>query len=175
VFFFIGFPTESEEDAREDVALPRAQPTSASHFAGYIGTFGLGHDVPVFKDPERFGIDILYDEYGNPSYRRRDGGDWDFEHLHQTYRVRSDQLVIESCVAMLYAHRDLAAARRLTSRLTMGPPVFVRPALEARDAAHPGRQTASTPRRAPPAVARATTASWPARAASTTSRPRTWS
>ena len=129
VFFFIGFPTESEEDARETWRyLVRNRERIA--FAGYIGTFGLGHDVPVFKDPERFGIDILYDEYGNPSYRRRDGGDWDFEHLHQTYRVRSDLLVIESCAAMLYAHRDLATARRLTSRLTMGPPVFVRPALE---------------------------------------------
>ncbi len=137
VFFFIGFPTEFEDDARETWRyLVRNRERLA--FGGYVGTFGLGHDVPAFKHPDRFGIDIYYDELGNPCYRRRDGGDWDHSYLHRTYRVRSDQYLIESCAALLYARQDPAAARRLSSRWTMGPPSFIRPALE--------RDTLSIPR-----------------------------
>lgn len=129
VFFFIGFPTEFEEDARETWRfLVRNRERIA--FAGYVGTFGLGRDIPVYKDPERFGIDIYYDDRGNPQYKRRDGAEWDFDPLHRTYFHRSDQPWIENGVALQYSSHSPEEARRVGSRLALGPPSFIRPLVD---------------------------------------------
>ena len=127
VFFFIGFPTETEDDARETWRyLIRNRERIA--YAGYIGTFGLGHDVPVFKTPERFGIDVVYDEAGNPQYQRRDGKDWNFDSLHNAYAARSDLFMIENSIALLYSHQNPEISRQLAARMRNGPPSFVRQA-----------------------------------------------
>jgi len=129
VFFFVGFPTELEDEARETwryLVRNRDRIT----FAGYIGTFGMGHDVPVFKNPDRFGIEVVYTPAGDPTYRRKDGLDWEHEYLNQTYRVRNDLYLIESCTALLYVRRKPDLVMQLSPRMHMGPPVFIRPALE---------------------------------------------
>ena len=132
VFWFIGFPTESEEEARETWRyLVRRRHRIA--LSGYIGTFGMGHDVPVFKNPERFGIDLYTSPQGDIAYRRRDGQDWDFSNLHDTYFSRNDQYLIESGTALLYAKRGRERAAALTARRVAGPPEFIRPQFEGVD------------------------------------------
>jgi hypothetical protein len=89
VTWFIGFPTESEEDARETWRYLRRH-SDRIHLSLYTGTFGLGHDVPVFQHPEDYDIKLLFDAEGNPTYERNDGSHWDQQPLHKSYHVRSD-------------------------------------------------------------------------------------
>ena len=126
VFWFIGFPTELEEDARETWRyLTRRR--HRIHFTGYIGIFGMGHDVPVFKDPEPYGIEVFTTPEGEPRYRRKDGKDWDFYHLHETYYAHNDLPLIESGAALLYAKHERDVVPRLTARNLLSPPRFIRP------------------------------------------------
>jgi hypothetical protein len=100
--WFIGFPTENEEDARETWRFIRRH-WDEMHFSLYTGTFGLGHDVPVFKDPKTYDIELTFDAFGNPSYRRNDGGDWDHQKLHAPFHVRSDIAISICGTTLLYS------------------------------------------------------------------------
>ena len=130
VFFFIGFPTELEEDAQETWRF-LARRRHLIDLVGYSGTFGLGHDVPVFRNPERYDIDIVISERGDPTYKRRDGLDWDSSYLHAAFFARNDLYLIMSGVPVLYGKRFgpemTRIVRDLTARWVAGPPVFLRP------------------------------------------------
>lgn len=125
VFFFVGFPTESEEDARETWRY-LARRRDRIHFTGYIGTFGLGHDVPVYKDPTPYGIDIVTTAAGDIGYKRHDGLDWDAEYLHQTFSAHGDLYLIESGAALLYSKNRPELVPKIVARKVLGPPSFIR-------------------------------------------------
>lgn len=125
VFWFIGFPTELEDEARETwrfIARNRARIA----FNSYIGTFGLAPNVPVFHDPERYGIEIIDAADGVPTYRRRDGKDWDLGHLDRTFHARNDIHMIQSGPALLYSGRRKERRAEISTHARTGPPVFLR-------------------------------------------------
>ena len=125
VSFFIGFPTELEEDARETWEfLTRFR--DKIQYAAYTGRFGLYKDLDVYHNPEQFGIDITSQGDGLLHYTRRDGKDWDYSYLDETCQARNDLNIIESGAVLLYHknRRDLATG--IASRQICGPPSFVR-------------------------------------------------
>jgi hypothetical protein len=129
VFFFIGFPTEFEEDARESWRYLVGH-SDRIQFAGYLGTFGLATVVPVYRFPERYGIELYRTEEGSIAYRRDDGLDWDFSELHETYFARNDQALIEGGAPLLYSILAPERMRDLTARRAMVPPSFLRGELD---------------------------------------------
>jgi len=82
-------PTENETDARETWSYLRKH-WDQIHLSLYTGTFGLGHDVPVFQHPEDYDIQIKFSAEGDPTYTRNDGGDWDLQPMHKAFHARSD-------------------------------------------------------------------------------------
>jgi hypothetical protein len=136
VTWFIGFPTESEEDARETWRFIRRH-DDEMHLSLYTGTFGLGHDVPVFQHPEEYDIKLTFDDLGNPSYTRNDGGDWDQQKQHVGYHVRSDLQTAIGGAAIHYAANrpDLLPELRVTAAL--GPMSYEDPPLAERFATVP--------------------------------------
>jgi anaerobic magnesium-protoporphyrin IX monomethyl ester cyclase len=131
VTWFIGFPTESEDDARESWRFLRRH-DDEMHLSLYTGTFGLGHDVPVFQHPEDYDIKLTFDALGNPSYQRNDGGDWDQQKQHVGYHVRSDLQTAIGGAALHYAANrpDLLRELRVTS--AVGPMSFEEPPIAER-------------------------------------------
>ena len=128
VTFFIGFPTELEEDARETWEfLTRFR--DKIQYAAYIGPFGLYKDLEVYRNPEHYGIEIASQSDGVLSYTRQDGKNWDHSYLDESYRSRNDLNIIESGAMLLYHknRKDLVGA--IASRQICGPPTFVRPVL----------------------------------------------
>lgn len=136
VTWFIGFPTESEEDARETWRFMRRH-DDEMHLSLYTGTFGLGHDVPVFQHPEEYDIKLTFDALGNPSYTRNDGGDWDQQKLHPGFHARSDLLTAIEGAALHYAANrpDLLPELRVTAAL--GPMSWEDPPIPDRVASVP--------------------------------------
>src|SRR6185369_3705846 len=136
VTWFIGFPTESEEDAKETWRFIRRH-DDEMHLSLYTGTFGLGHDVPVFQHPEEYDIKLTFDALGNPSYTRNDGGDWDQQKQHVGYHVRSDLQTAIGGAAIHYAANrpDLLPELRVTAAL--GPMSYEDPPISERIAAVP--------------------------------------
>src|SRR5690606_10528976 len=63
VFTFIGFPSESEEEARSTVDFIMEMSEHIDSVG--ISSFILTKDTPIFNNPEEFGIEALYD---NPHY-----------------------------------------------------------------------------------------------------------
>ena len=125
VFFFIGFPTELEDDAKESWRY-LVRNLEVIPFAGYLGTFGIGPSVPVAHNPEQFGIELYRSELGDITYRRLDGKDWDPAHLHEVYFARNDQFLIEGGAPLLYGTLAPDKADALTGRKEFAPPAFVR-------------------------------------------------
>jgi len=125
VFFFIGFPTELEEDAKESWRY-LVRHLEEIPFAGYLGTFGIGPSVPVGHDPEKYGIELYRSDLGNITYRRLDGKDWDPAHLHEVYFARNDQLLIEGGAPLLYGTLAPDKLDELSARREFVPPAFVR-------------------------------------------------
>jgi hypothetical protein len=136
VTWFIGFPTESEDDAKETWRFLRRH-HDEMHLSLYTGTFGLGHDVPVFQHPEEYDIKLTFDALGNPSYTRNDGGDWDQQKQHVGYHVRSDLQTAIGGSALNYAANrpDLLADLRVTAAL--GPMSYEDPPIAERIATVP--------------------------------------
>jgi radical SAM superfamily enzyme YgiQ (UPF0313 family) len=121
VTWFIGFPTEDEPDARESWNFLRRH-GDAIFLSLYTGRFGLGHDVPVFHKPEDYNIEILYDEHGYLSYRRKDGRDWNQMPLHETFHVRSDIPIAINSAGLLYAAYNPEGLYKIRGMATIGPP-----------------------------------------------------
>jgi anaerobic magnesium-protoporphyrin IX monomethyl ester cyclase len=136
VSWFVGFPTESEDDARETWRLIRRH-RGEMHYSLYTGTFGLGHDVPVFQHPEDYGIDLTFDGAGNPSYVRRDGADWDHQKLHPGFHVRSDVALGVSGAALLYAASRPDLIPQLRGVHAIGPVSWEDPPIPQRRASVP--------------------------------------
>ncbi len=136
VTWFIGFPTEDEEDARETWRYIRRH-RDAIQLSLYTGTFGLGTDVPVYRSPGDYGIRIVVDDAGNPAYRRDDGRDWDHRSLHEAFFVRSDIPIAVSGASLLYAteHPELLPA--ISGTAAVGPPDFEDPPVADRTVAVP--------------------------------------
>jgi hypothetical protein len=136
VTWFIGFPTESEEDAKETWRFIRRH-DDEMHLSLYTGTFGLGHDVPVFQHPEEYDIKLTFDALGNPSYTRNDGGDWDQQKQHVGYHARSDLQTAIGGAAIHYAANrpDLLPALRVMAAL--GPMSYEDPPIPERIAMVP--------------------------------------
>ena len=131
VTWFIGFPTESEADARETWRFMRRR-NDAIHLSFYTGTFGLGHDVPVFQHPERFGVDITFDDDGNLGYSRHDGADWDKKPLHEAFHARGDLPLSYTGAGLLYAIHHPERLLRIKGTTVVGPPSIDAPALAER-------------------------------------------
>jgi len=136
VTWFIGFPTESEEDARETWRYLRRH-ADRIHLSLYTGTFGLGHDVPVFQHPEDYDIKLLFDAEGNPTYERNDGKHWDQQPLHKSYHVRSDIPLAISGAALLYAANRPELLAELRGMNATGPVAWEEPVLRDRVATVP--------------------------------------
>jgi anaerobic magnesium-protoporphyrin IX monomethyl ester cyclase len=131
VTWFIGFPTEDEEDARETWRFVRRH-ENAIRYSLYTGTFGLGHDVPVFQHPEQYGIKVVSDASGNPTYRRDDGKDWDQEVLHRGFYARSDISLVNCGTALMYAANRPDLIGQVRGVGTVGPVSWEAPAIEER-------------------------------------------
>jgi hypothetical protein len=129
--WFIGFPNESEEDARETWRFIRRH-VGKIHYSLYTGTFGLGSDVPVFQHPEQYGITVGFDSGGNPTYTRNDGLDWDHQTLHHGFQVRSDVPLVISGAALLYAANRPNLISRLRGVGAVGPVSWEAPPIEER-------------------------------------------
>jgi len=101
VTWFIGFPTENETDARETWSYLRKH-WDQIHLSLYTGTFGLGHDVPVFQHPEDYDIQIKFSAKATRRTRAMTaatGPAADAQGVH----ARSDIPVAMSGAALLYA------------------------------------------------------------------------
>ncbi len=136
VTWFIGFPTESENDAKETWRYLRRH-SDQIHLSLYTGTFGLGHDVPVFQHPEDYDIKLLFDAEGNPTYTRNDGHDWDQQPLHKSFHVRSDIPLAISGAALLYAANHPELLAELRGMNATGPVAWEEPTLRDRVASVP--------------------------------------
>ncbi|HYC76333.1 MAG TPA: radical SAM protein [Planctomycetota bacterium] len=131
VTWFIGFPTENEADARETWRFIRRRADDV-HLSLYTGTFGLGPDVPVFRDPAHYGIEISRDAAGDYVYRRDDRGDWDQQPLHRAFHVRSDIPILIGGAALLYAAKDPELLKRIRGAESVGPTSWEDPPLAER-------------------------------------------
>jgi hypothetical protein len=131
VTWFIGFPTEDEEDARETWRFIRRHDPEIL-YSMYTGTFGMGHDVPVFQHPEQYGVKVTHDAGGNPTYLRDDGGDWNHEVLHRGFHARSDIQLTNCGIALLYAANRPDLIPELRGYGTLGPVSWESPPLEER-------------------------------------------
>ncbi len=129
--WFIGFPSETEADARTSWKFLRDR-AGEIHQSFYSGTFGLGDDVPVYNEPEKYGIKIVYSEAGLPGFTRLDGSDWDTEPLHQAYYSRGDMLSVISGSSLLHTARDFDLASRNRSSAIVGPTSFEAPPVRER-------------------------------------------
>jgi hypothetical protein len=136
VTWFIGFPTESEEDAKETWRFIRRH-DDEMHLSLYTGTFGLGHDVPVFQHPEEYDIKLTFDALGNPSYSRNDGGDWDQQKQHVGYHVRSDLQTAIGGAAIHYAANRPDLLPELRVAAALGPMSYEDPPIPDRFATVP--------------------------------------
>ena len=129
--WFIGFPSETEADARTSWKFLRDR-AGEIHQSFYSGTFGLGDDVPVFNEPEKYGIKIVYSEAGLPGFTRLDGSDWDTEPLHQAYYARGDMLSVISGSSLLHTAKDFDLASRNRASAVVGPTSFEGPPMRER-------------------------------------------
>ena len=104
------------------------------HLQLYTGTFGLGHDVPVFQHPEEYDVKVTLDEGGNPTYPRNDGGDWNHEVLHRGFNARSDISLTNCGIALMYAANRPDLISALRGLAALGPVSYENPPLEERTA-----------------------------------------
>ncbi len=131
--WFIGFPTETEEEARESWRFWRRHPDSM-HLSLYTGTFSLGPEVPVYHNPEDYGVEIVYGEDGYARCVPLDGEDWDKESLHTAMHVRSDIEVTICGAGLLYAAHAPRRLYALRNVNRVGPTSMDDPPLEERRA-----------------------------------------
>ncbi len=118
--WFIGFPTEREDDARESWRFWRRHPESM-HLSLYTGTFCLDHDVPVFHRPEDFGVEVVTGEHGFSTVKQLDGSDWDTDRQHTAYHVRSDIELTTCGASLLYGARYPERLYQLRAVAQVGP------------------------------------------------------
>ncbi|MEZ6196302.1 MAG: radical SAM protein [Planctomycetota bacterium] len=129
--WFIGFPTETEDDARTTWRFWREHPETM-HLSLYTGTFGLAPDVPVFHTAEDYDVEIVVGEDGFHHARPRDGVDWDKENLHTAFHVRSDIELTITGASLLYGANAPEKLYALRAVAQLGPTSFDAPALEER-------------------------------------------
>lgn len=138
--WFIGFPTETEEDAKQTWKFWREHPESM-HLSLYTGTFGLAPDVPVFHTPEKYGVEIVVGDDGYHHARSLEGDDWDKEPLHAAFHVRSDIELTITGASLLYGAHAPEKLYQLRAVAHVGPTSIDEPAIEKRHARFPAENT----------------------------------
>jgi hypothetical protein len=86
----------------------------------------------VFQHPEQYGVQVVTDASGNPTYRRDDGKDWDQEVLHRGYYARSDISLVNCGTALMYAANRPDLIPQLRGTGTVGPVSWETPPIEDR-------------------------------------------
>ena len=121
VFWFIGFPTETEEEAYKtyDFIQDRRDRIALS---SYTGTYDLLPDQPIFHEADRYGIDISRREDGFYEYRYKDGtAPYDRTELNEAFLSRGDAEMIIHGAYLPYALNNPDGLERITGSKRMGP------------------------------------------------------
>ena len=136
VTWFIGFPGESEADARETWNFI-ARHEDSIHLSLFVGKFNMGQGEIVYQNPERFGIRLTRDAFGLVDYEPLDGERWNVDALNATFSARSDVHIAAGGAGLYYASHNPLGLRRIRTASVIGAPAFEAPPIEARRARLP--------------------------------------
>jgi len=121
VFWFIGFPTETEEEAYKtfDFIQDRRDRIALS---SYTGTYDLLPDQPIFHEADRYGIKISRRDDGFYEYHYKDGSvPYDRTELNEAFLSRGDAEMIIHGAYLPYALRNPDGLKYITGSKRMGP------------------------------------------------------
>lgn len=103
--WFIGFPTETEGEARLTFDYIRSHGPNIA-LSAYCGVYHLLPDQPLFYHQNKLGIEVEQNEHGGYVYTYQDGSSpYDKTEYHQTYEARSDSKLLHHGGYLLYADR----------------------------------------------------------------------
>lgn len=117
--WFIGFPTEREEEAlvTYDYVSARRDKIVMSI---YSGIFNLGRDTIVYENPDRFGVKIVEDAAGD--IRVDDGlPEWDKKTWNERFSPRGDLPLLCQGGYLLYHTRHPDRLREIVAKGRSGP------------------------------------------------------
>ena len=122
--WFIGFPTETEEEARRSFDFIEARRHKIT-LSSYTGIYNLLPDQPLFHTPERYGIRIHRNADGGYYYSYLDGTEpFDPTEMHEAFQVRGDLDLLKHGGYMLYAALHPERLLQLTASHRLGPLAF---------------------------------------------------
>jgi hypothetical protein len=119
VTWFIGFPTETEEQADETFDFIEAR-RDCILVSTYGGTMGVGTDMIVYQEQEQLGIEVFKTHTGEFDYRYKDGrAHYDYAERDAAFKARCDTDLLYAHTYLLYAthapaaHAEITASKRL--------------------------------------------------------------
>ena len=119
--WFIGFPTETEGEARLTFDYIRHKGPEIA-LSAYCGVYHLLPDQPLFYQQNKLGIEVEQNEHGGYIYRYMDGSlPYDRTEYHQGYEARSDSKLLHHGAYLLYADRCPDRLKELTGPHRAGP------------------------------------------------------
>jgi len=100
--WFIGFPTETEEEAWRTYKLLHEHRNVVA-LSVYTGTFMIGGDTDVLLNPDRYGINVSRNELGNIVWEHKvDFKPWDLKYYNEAFTARSDIVLLNHGCFVLY-------------------------------------------------------------------------
>ncbi len=119
--WFIGFPTETEGEARLTFDYIRHKGPDIA-LSAYCGVYHLLPDQPLFYHQNKLGIQVEQNEHGGYVYHYLDGSrPYDKTEYHQAYEARSDSKLLHHGAYLLYADRYPDRLKELTGPHRAGP------------------------------------------------------
>ncbi len=116
VSWFIGFPTETPEEALSTYDFVHQRQDRVA-LSVYAGTFILGRDTLVYAHPDRFGIRILEQEDGGIDFEMQDGArHYDRTELDNAFKARGDLPLLNHGGYLLYAANCPERLRAITGQ-----------------------------------------------------------
>ncbi|MFQ5671498.1 MAG: B12-binding domain-containing radical SAM protein [Nitrospinales bacterium] len=121
VFWFIGFPGETGEEARRTYDFIQSRRAKIT-LSPYTGTYTLLPDQPLFHQPGRYGIQIHRDaDSGKYRYTYADGSPpCDLTELDYAFQSRSDAKLLTHGVYLPYAVNNAPGLKKLTGNNRLG-------------------------------------------------------
>ncbi|QPJ60994.1 MAG: B12-binding domain-containing radical SAM protein [Candidatus Nitronauta litoralis] len=118
--WFIGFPTETEGEARLTFDYIRSHGPNIA-LSAYCGVYHLLPDQPLFYHQKKLGIEVEQNEHGGYVYTYLDGSSpYDKTEYHQAYEARSDSKLLHHGGYLLYADHSPEKLVELTGAYRSG-------------------------------------------------------
>lgn len=119
--WFIGFPTETEAEARQSYDFIRKRRHKIT-LSAYTGTYNLLPDQPLFHDQDRYGIQISRNTDGGYDFFYEDGSaPYDRTEFNHAFLTRGDAELLKHGAYMLYAVRNPKGLWKLSGACRSGP------------------------------------------------------